>query len=48
VVEGFRWSLLGAPASPGLIIASCISATLLLITGAFYFSRMEKNFADVV
>jgi lipopolysaccharide transport system permease protein len=48
VVEGFRWSLLGAPASPGLIIASSISATVLLITGAFYFSRMEKNFSDVV
>lgn len=48
VVEGFRWSLLGSPASPGLIIASCISAPILLVTGALYFSRMEKVFADVV
>lgn len=48
VVEGFRWSLLGSPASLGLILASFASATFLLITGAFYFSRMEKSFADVV
>ncbi len=48
VVEGFRWALLGSPASPGLILASCISAPILLVTGALYFSRMEKVFADVV
>jgi lipopolysaccharide transport system permease protein len=48
VVEGMRWALLGAPASPGLIVASTLSATVLLVTGAFYFSRMEKTFADVV
>ncbi len=48
VVEGFRWSLLGSPASPGLILVSCISAPILLVTGALYFSRMEKVFADVV
>jgi lipopolysaccharide transport system permease protein len=48
VVEGIRWSLLGAPASLGLILASWFSAIFLLITGAFYFSRMEKTFADVI
>lgn len=48
VVEGIRWSLLGAPASPGLIAVSCITAPLILVFGAFYFSRMEKTFADVI
>jgi lipopolysaccharide transport system permease protein len=48
VVEGIRWSLLGAPASASMILVSSLSATFLLITGAFYFSRMEKTFADVV
>jgi lipopolysaccharide transport system permease protein len=48
VVEGIRWSLLGAPASASLILVSVVSGTLLLITGAFYFSRMEKSFADLV
>jgi lipopolysaccharide transport system permease protein len=48
VVEGIRWSLLGTPMSPGLIAASCIAAPLIFISGAFYFSRMEKTFADVI
>ena len=48
VVEGMRWALLGIPASPGLIIVSWVSATILLVTGMFYFSRMERTFADVV
>jgi len=49
VVEGFRWALLGADTLPGPIIGvSIASALLLLLTGAFYFRRMEKSFADVV
>jgi lipopolysaccharide transport system permease protein len=49
VVEGFRWALLGTPALPvGLLAMSCVSAVLLLVTGAFYFRRMERTFADVV
>jgi len=49
VVEGFRWSLLGAKNSPGpMIIASSAAALILLVGGAFYFRRMEKTFADVV
>jgi lipopolysaccharide transport system permease protein len=49
VVEGFRWALLGTKTAPGPIIAvSSIAALLILVTGAFYFRRMEKTFADVV
>jgi lipopolysaccharide transport system permease protein len=49
VVEGFRWALLGADTAPGLIIlASSLAALGLLISGAYYFRRMEKIFADVV
>ncbi len=49
VVEGFRWSLLGTQTEPGLIIvASAAAAVGLLVSGAFYFRRMEKNFADRV
>jgi lipopolysaccharide transport system permease protein len=47
VVEGFRWSLLKTNASPGsVILASALTAIVLLITGAYYFRRMEKSFAD--
>ncbi len=34
---------------PGPMVAtSAVAAVIILITGAFYFRRMEKNFADVV
>lgn len=49
VVEGFRWALLGTNTAPGPIIAvSSTAALIILITGAFYFRRMEKTFADIV
>ncbi len=49
VVEGFRWALLGTNTAPGpTIIVSALAALALLISGAFYFRRMEKTFADVV
>jgi len=49
VVEGFRWALLGTNTAPGPIIAaSSFAALLILISGAFYFRRMERTFADVV
>ena len=49
VIEGFRWALLGTNTAPGPIIAaSVVAALFLLISGAFYFRRMERTFADVV
>ena len=49
VVEGFRWALLGTNTAPGpIIIVSLATALFLLISGALYFRRMEKTFADVI
>jgi lipopolysaccharide transport system permease protein len=49
VVEGFRWALLGTNTVQGpMIIVSSLVALLLLISGLFYFRRLEKTFADVV
>jgi len=49
VVEGFRWALLGTQTAPGpIILVSTLAALALLVSGAFYFRRMEKTFADVV
>jgi homopolymeric O-antigen transport system permease protein len=49
VIEGFRWALLGTGNGPGPMIAVSSAASLMiLIGGAFYFKRMEKNFADTV
>ena len=49
VVEGFRWALLGTATAPGpMLVVSSAMALALLAGGAFYFRRMEKQFADVV
>ncbi len=49
VVEGFRWALLGAKTAPGPMIGvSALVAIALLISGAFYFRRMERTFADII
>lgn len=48
VVAGFRWALLGtAPAGP-IVFVSALAAVIMLVSGAFYFRRMEKTFADIV
>jgi lipopolysaccharide transport system permease protein len=49
VVEGFRWALLGTDTAPGpIIVVSTLVASAILVSGAFYFKRMEKTFADIV
>lgn len=49
VVEGFRWALLGTKTAPGpIIIVSALTALMLMLSGVYYFRRMEKTFADVV
>ena len=50
VVEGFRWALLGSQqSSPGsMILVSAGISVVVLISGIFYFRRMERQFADMV
>ncbi len=49
VVEGFRWALLGMDQPDfGLMAISSVIAVALLISGLFYFRRMERTFADTV
>lgn len=49
VVEGFRWTIFaGTPAPIPQIAVSFATAVVVLATGAMYFRRMERTFADVV
>jgi len=49
VVEGFRWALLGTDTRPGaMLFVSAAAALLLLVSGALYFRRLERTFADVI
>lgn len=48
VIEGFRSALLGASPMPwDLILVGGFSSLIVLLSGAFYFKRMERTFADV-
>jgi lipopolysaccharide transport system permease protein len=48
VIQGFRWALLGAQPPDILLAISIAIVLLLLVSGLFYFRRMEKTFADRV
>jgi lipopolysaccharide transport system permease protein len=48
VVEGFRWALLGTEPPKLMILISTVVSVLLVISGIYYFRRMEKYFADLV
>jgi lipopolysaccharide transport system permease protein len=49
VVEGFRWALFGKGHPPDLTFAiSMFVVAAILVSGLFFFKRMERTFADVV
>ncbi len=49
VVEGFRWAILGSQTRPdNLLLVSSAIAIFALITGAYFFRRTEKRFADLI
>jgi lipopolysaccharide transport system permease protein len=49
VVEGFRWSLLGAGSRPGaMCLVSVLTSLIVLVSGLYYFRRTEETFADLV
>ena len=49
VVNGFRWALLGAGSGPDAALWISVGISILiLLTGLFYFRRMERTFADTI
>jgi lipopolysaccharide transport system permease protein len=49
VVEGFRWTLLGTRTNHvSILIVSTLTSLAVLLGGAYYFRRLERNFADVL
>ncbi len=48
-IEGLRWALLPTNTPPGTMLPiSAAVAVALLISGAYYFTRVEKSFADII
>jgi lipopolysaccharide transport system permease protein len=48
VVQGFRWALFDDSPPDMTLLVSAVAVMILLISGLFFFRRMEKTFADVV
>jgi lipopolysaccharide transport system permease protein len=48
VIEGFRSCLLGTTIPWLFIVPGIITSILLVVTGAFYFRKMERVFVDVI
>jgi len=48
VIEGFRWALLGTEVPGSMIFVSVAVVVVLLVSGMFYFRRMEQYYADIV
>ncbi len=49
VVNGFRWALLGSGTGPDAALWVSVGISLLvLLSGLFYFRRMERTFADTI
>lgn len=50
VIDGFRWAILGGESQiylPGFAL-SLVLVILLLLSGIWYFRKMERTFADVI
>jgi len=48
-VEGFRWSVLGRSAlNPTIFWITVAMSLFILVSGAFFFRRVERSFADII
>ncbi len=48
IVESFRATLFGTPVPAVPLLWSVVASLLLVFSGAFYFRRVERRFADVL
>jgi len=48
VIQGFRWALLGTKPPDLSLLVSIAVVLVLLVSGLFFFKRMERIFADIV
>jgi lipopolysaccharide transport system permease protein len=48
VIQGFRWALLGGDPPDMTMWISVGVVVILLVSGLYFFRRMEKTFADIV
>jgi lipopolysaccharide transport system permease protein len=50
VIDGFRWAIVGGESAiymPGFLLSTAL-VLVMLVSGVWYFRKMEKRFADVI
>jgi lipopolysaccharide transport system permease protein len=49
LIEGFRWAVLGRSAfSLNILVLTLVMSLFILFSGAFFFRRIERGFADII
>jgi lipopolysaccharide transport system permease protein len=48
IIDGFRWSLVGGPIDPSVMISSVLMTAAAVAAGVWYFRRTERGFADAI
>lgn len=48
LIDGLRWSLIGAPAPGASALVSLVVGLLVLAGGVTYFGRVQRRFADLI
>lgn len=48
IIEGFRWALFNTPLDINALWISIITIVVILISGVWYFLRMDQYIADVI
>jgi len=48
VIEGIRWSLFGFTLETNYFLLSIAMIILLIISGFYFFNKLEKNIADII
>lgn len=48
VIEGFRWALVRHEPPSSLILVSASMSIVLLVSGLYFFRRVERTFADLI
>jgi lipopolysaccharide transport system permease protein len=48
IIGGFRWSLFNIPIETDAVWMSCVVILLTLISGIWYFLRMDQYIADII
>jgi lipopolysaccharide transport system permease protein len=48
LLEGFRWSLVGAPFPGPEALVSLVTGIILVFSGIVYFGRAQRRFADLI